>query len=485
MSKSRSTQNDNLGVMTNAIRAAGGTGSATASATTPSNLNGRVDNTTWNLAISSKLMDKLNVSAKYDYNKREDKTPVQVIGPTAVAGGQTNNPHGFKKDSLKLEAIYRLPQGYSLIGGYEDERREHALAFANDGAFEGTVKMRAKTDESTWRLQLRRAMSETINGSVAYLSSKRRGSSWMTPETELVAGNLLSPGGGVAPYVDVTATTVPWTNPFAFADRNRNKWRLMADWAPVDKVSLQFNYENSKDDYAAANAGLQKGTGQLFSMDANVALNDNWQVNGWASHDISKAHHRGITYDPRTTGGLVNGTTGAALATLPGSVGWLCSSANVGANQCTTDLVWDMNLKDVGNTLGFNLKGQATAKLVVGANVQWTETKSQYPTASNVPTYNTGANGAATGNRSLQGLPDITTTTTKIGLFGEYALEKNTELRIDLVHTRYTTNDWTFMEWNSAGTALMPLTMMDGTTVSAKQNQSAVFIGARVNYKFQ
>lgn len=478
-SHSRAKQNDDLSALSNAIRATGATGSSGVDAVAPSRLNGRVDTDTYNLAFSTRPFDKLSIVAKWDYNKRDDKTPVQVFSTTAVAGGQTNNPHGFTKESAKLEGTYRLPAGFSLMAGVENEKRKHQLDFANDGAFEGTVKLRAKTDETTWRLQLRRAMSETVNGTLAYLHSKRDGSSWHNPETEVVAG---LPGG----YVDVSAITTAFTNPFAFADRKRDTWRLAVDWEPVEAVSLQFNYDQSNDNYDPAKSGLQKGEGQVLSMDASVALNQDWQVNAWASQDINKAHQIGITYDPRTTSATgLRDSNGVLLTTLPGSVGWLCSSANTGAGQCTTDLVWDAKLKDTGRSVGLGAKGKAFGKLTLGANLQWTENKSQYPINSNVPSYNTGANGAANGNRSKQGLPDITTTMTRIGLYGEYPVQKNLDIRVDFIHQQWKSDDWTWMEWNSAGTSLMPFTYMDGTQVVAKQKQTADFVGIIFNYKFQ
>ena len=491
MSWQRATQDDSLSKMAGAINASGALGTSAVLPVAPHSLNGEVDTTTLNVGIVSRLMDKLTVSAKYDYNKRDDQTPTSLISPTAVAGGQYNNPESFKKDSLRIEGIYRLPDGYSLTGGYDEEWREHDLAFANDGAFEGTVKMRRQTDEKTWRLQLRKAMSETLTGSLSYLHSKRDGTNWNPPETEVTA----IANQGAVPYTDASSTTTAWTNPFAFANRTRNKWRLMADWSPLEKVSLQFVYENSKDDYSSAKSGLQEGKGELFSVDATVALDDNWQLNGWGSHDFSKANQRVITYDPRTANatGLRDaaGNLYGAVANpaIPGSVGWLCSSANVGAGQCTTDLLSNMNLKDTGNNVGFNLKGKLMANLTVGLNAQWTETKSEYPTNSNVPLYNTGTNAvlgtAASANRSKQGLPDITNTTTKIGLFGEYAVQKDSDIRLDVIHTRFKTDDWTFSEWNSAGSGLVPLTYMDGTKAYQKSVQSAYFIGARYTYKFQ
>jgi MtrB/PioB family decaheme-associated outer membrane protein len=481
LSFARAKQNDDLSAISNAIRATGATGSSGVDPVAPSRLGGKVDTTTVNLALSSKPIDKLSVVAKFDYNERKDLTPVQVFSTTAIAGGQTNNPHSFTKQSGMLEGVYRLPDGYSAVAAVERERRQQQLDLGNDGAFEGTVKMRNTTDESTLRLQLRRSMSATLNGSLALLHGKRKGSSWNQPATEVIA---IANQAGV-PYTDASPATVAFTNPFAYADRTRDAWRAAVDWTPSENVSLQFNLQQSNDDYDPAKSGLQSGRGQLVSLDAGVALTKDWQLTGWASQDTNKAHQIGITYDPRTTAATgLRDAAGNLLTTLPGSVGWLCSSANTGAGQCNFDLVWDATLKDTNNNIGIGLKGKATPKLNLGANLQWSEAKSQYPISSNVPSYNTGTNAAPT-NRSRQGLPDITTTTVKLGVFGQYAVQKNMDARVDLIHQRWKTNDWQWMTWNSTGTALQPFTYMDGTRIVQRQEQMSNFVGVSLSYKFQ
>lgn len=472
VSYSHATQNDSLDPIANALLATGGTGSSSVLAGTPSSLNGVVNTKLIDLGITSRPINKLALVAKLKYDKKDDKTPEQIFGT-----GLTNHPYDMTKWSAKLEGTYQLPDGYSLTAGADRDKRDRTLPTVA-GVFEGTVKMRTETDETTWRLQARRNLSETLNGSLAYLYSKRNGSVWEGPEAETTTVSKTYLG---YVYADQSQTTTAFTNPFAWADRTRDKWRLVLDWAPTETVSLQFNYETSKDDYVSAKSGLQSGSAELISLDANLAINQDWQLNGWLSQDTTKAHQIGITYDPRTTGGLLDPATGLAYTTLPGAVGWLCSSANPAGTgtPCQTDLVWDAQLKDTGKTIGIGIQGNATSKLKVGANLQWTETVSQYPIGSNVPTYITST------NKSKQGLPDITTTMTRIALFGQYAMEKNADIRFDLVHQRYKSDDWTMMEWNSTGTSLVPFTYMDGTTVTANQSQSSTFVGARYIYKFQ
>lgn len=487
-SYTHATQNGSLSPITNALVAsgAGGTNTHIPFAGEPTGLDGEVNTKLLEFGLSARPISKLAVVANLRYQDRADKTPMRPFGkywtyrcsttgtttyylgatPTSancatgtasnIAGPTEidNNPRDFKNLAGKLEATYQLPEGYNLTAGYNYDKRERGFDIdPSAGEYLGVVKMRGKTEEDTWRLQLAKAVSETVSGSISFLHSKRDGSTW-------------HPAEGVAD----ADHPINFVNPAPYADRKRNQWRVMLDWAPTDALSLQLNLEHAKDEYGAGKSGLHDGKARLLSLDGFYTISPDWQLSGWLSRDTTESHTVGYTYDTRTT--------------TP--INWACTSApgaTISAG-CTTDLIWDANLKDTGNSLGLGLKGNATAKLKVGGNVQWTRNKSQYPIASNVPTFYS-VSGATVTSLSKQGLPDITSTLTRLAIFGEYALDKTSDIRVDLVHERWKSDDWTFMEWNAAGTSLVPFTYMDGTTVTANHDQSSTFLGVRYIYKFQ
>ncbi len=485
------TQNDSLDAYTNALLATGSTGTSTAAVPVQHDLDAVVDTTVGHLGLTSQVTQDLSVQAKLRYNNRNNKTNEQTIG----TGGTTSYvPRDFKDTEANLEATYQLPNGYSVTAGLDYQKTSRDLEFAA-GVYEGTVKLRRDNDDTTLRLEGRKSLSETLDGSLALLHTKRSGSAWMDAETEC-SGSLTVPGfigqcvlnngnpiGGTV-YYDVSATTVNWLNPFYWASRDRNKIRMTMDWNPTNRFGLQLDLEHSKDDYTAAKVGLQDGSDDLITLDGSFKVNKDWQLNGWYSYDVSKAHHIGMTYDPRTTSALINPATGVAFATLPASVGWICSSANTAG--CQTDLIWDAHLKDTGQTIGLGVKGNATPKLKIGANLQWTRSTTDMPIVSNVPSYNSGAGlvPPANGNRSAAGVPDITSTEVRLALNGTYALQKNADLRLDVIYTHYKTDDWTWMTWDSTGTTLIPLTYMDGTKVISGGRQNSTFVGVRYEFKF-
>lgn len=498
------TQNDSLRPITNALAGSGAGGTSTYIPFVPgapSSLDGKVETSLLELGLTSKPMDKLSLVANVRYQNRADQTPHQQFGNfwalscktvagvptsaqtrtyyfgngtqpaapatdatcTSASGGAANfvhnglsqtvvenNPRDFKNLAGKLEATYRVAAGYSLTGGVTYDRRERS--FETDptaGEYEGVVKMRGTTDETTVNLQVRRTLAATANGSIAYAHSERNGSEWHAAEGAAFANKPIN-----------------YVNPAPYADRTRDKVKLAVDWMPVNSTQFQFTYEFAQDKYDAGRVGIKDGETQLASVDANYALSERWSFTAFASYDLAKTHQVGQTYDSRQTA----------------SPNWHCASdtAVTVTSSCRTDLIWDAKLKDTGKSVGLGFRGKPVSKLSVGGDVQWTETTSEYPIDSNVPTLDNG-----TTTRSKQGLPDIKSTTTRLALFTQYAVEKNADVRLDVVRTLWKTDDWTWMEWDSTGTKLVPITYMDGTQVIPDQHSASTFVGVRYTYRFQ
>lgn len=396
LSYGKALQDETLPVAFNVIPRAG----------SPSRLDGRIDTTQAEIGVTSRPLPKLSLVAKLAYHQSKDKTPVAQY----VDGGY-NTPHSYIKRSGKLEANYRLPERFTLIGGVEVNQQNRSVPII------GTlyVPFRTKLDETTYRLQLRRSLSDTLNGSLAYLQSDRSGSEYTS------TGNTIRDS----------------INPTHIADRNREKWRVMVDWSPVEQLSLQLTLDKAQDKYGptARPNGLRDGSADLYSLDMNYTLNDNWKISGWMSRDDTKARE----------------------------IGYLTSAANSK----------DAQLREIGDSFGFGLVGQASADLQIGANLEWNKSVSKYPQAM--------IGGVIT--PGLSPLADITNKVIRLKFFGDYAVDKNSSVRLELAHERWQTDDWT---WSfSTGAPFTFGTNTDGTMVTSNPKQSVNFVGARYIYKFQ
>lgn len=401
----------------------------------PSKLDGEINTTTAELGISSRPLPKLAVLANLRYHDVSDETPLRGFVGSNVTGIATvhNTPHSITTKSGKFEATYRLPADFSVMGGIDYSEQDRSFP---KFAAERYVPFRADMDETTYQLKLRRSLSDTLNGSLAYLHSKRDGSRFKSTE---------------APPSDEI-------NPIHIADRDRDKWRLSLDWSPREMLSFQFIAEDSKDDYDRSNArpyGLRDGSAKLYSLDADYSLNDDWKFTAWYAHDETKT---------RQFAGR-----------------W---SRTVEIHEADKDA----RLRDRGDSIGLGSRGKVGAKFNIGADLQWTRNRSSYHedvalTGNFNPGTGFGTRYPTSSGVTAAPLPSIENKLAKLHLFSTYAVKKNADIRFDLIHERWKTDDWTWQFAN--GTPFTYGTTTDGTTVSASQKQTSNFIGIRYIYKFQ
>jgi MtrB/PioB family decaheme-associated outer membrane protein len=236
----------------------------------PRSLAGRLDTTLVEAGLTSKPMRDLSITANLRYRDFADKTPLRQIVFTGSDAPMFTTPFSYSNTVGKVEATYRLPQGYSVLGGLEYNAQDRE--FPSGPGAKLWVPFRSELDETTYRLQLRKAMSETVNGSLIYAHSDRDGGSYTLPLQ----------GAG-------EAVTMDQIRPLNLADRKRDKWRAMVDWSPMERLNLQFSVEDSRDKYSGLLFGITRGTAQLYNVDASFQLSQDWSVNAWVSLDNTRA----------------------------------------------------------------------------------------------------------------------------------------------------------------------------------------------------
>ncbi len=367
------------------------------------NLDAQVITTSAKLGVTSRPMPKLSLLADFNYQNKDDRTPLfnyNLVG--------TNRHLPNLKIQSKLQASWQFSPDYRGTAAVEHEFINRGT-FTTSGTATGISALRQITDETTLRADLRRQMANNVSGSVGISSSQRDGSNWAQPSA---AGGLIA---GTNPALN--AVFMP-----TLADRQRNKVKLSADWQASEQLSLQFNAENGSDNYTAPNAnGLRDTRVSQFGLDWSYAISDDWAMTGY----------------------LAQSTQTLNQSRYLGSV-MAFDNTNVSASLGVT--------------------GKASSKVQVGANVSYMDDNSVYAQSTD---------GAA------RGLPDINYRQTALKLFANYQLEKTSSVRLDLVHQRNSSNDWT---WGTNGAAF---TYADNTTVSQNPNQSVNFIGVSYVLKLQ
>jgi hypothetical protein len=231
---------------------------------------------------------------------------------------------------------------------------------------------------------------------------------------------------GVSDPAFATAVFMP-----TLADRQRDKVKLQADWTPNKDLSLQFSAEHGTDKYKTPSVyGLHDTRMNQLNVDWAYTISSKWELNGYLSKGLQ-------SFNQTRNAGYV------------------------------------MSFDNTSTSLGLGFTGKPMSQLQVGGNLTYVDDTSKYAQGlDSTATPYTVASLAAS-----DGLPDITFRQLALKLFGTYALDKKSAVRLDLVHQKSTYNDWA---WSYNG---VPYRYSDGTTVTQKADQSVSFIG--VTYVYQ
>ncbi len=385
------------------------------------NLDGKVNTTLAQVGLVSRPIAKLTLLAEGRYEDRNDKTPIAVYNAEG-ASTWTNRDYSLERIRGKLQATYQFGGGYLGTVGVDYEGIERA-DFTPTSAALGVSALRQDTDETTWRIQLRRRMTETFSGEIRFSSSDRDGSNWLRPTA----------GGGVTEVTD--ASTFPATAIFAptLADRRRDELKVQANWQPSDALLLVASAAGGKDDYSMPSEyALRDSKMRLFTIDASYAVSDAWNVNGFASYGTQKLNQAR--------------PAGAILA-----------------------------FDNTNTTIGAGVTGRLSESIEVGGSLAYVRDNNEYAqTLDPLANPSSGALLAATG-----GLPDIKFQQTELRLYGRYALAKNQALRLDAIYQQTKYDDWAYQYGG------VPFAYGDNTTVTLDDNQRVVFIGVSYVYSWR
>ncbi|HEX6005039.1 MAG TPA: MtrB/PioB family decaheme-associated outer membrane protein, partial [Burkholderiales bacterium] len=248
------------------------------------NLGGEINTTRAQVGLSAHPIRNVHVHGDLKYEEKKNNTPIAVYNIEGVNTFTNGNPSPKKWDG-KLEATYRLPAGYAATGGVFYESEDFGTFTPTDNVA-GISGMRQKMEELGYRLELRKSMSETLTGWLSYTSSKRDGnSSWLKPRS--LPGTGLFEASDTCPSVGANACIFNRTAifPFMFMDRERDKWKAMANWEPIDRLSLTFFVEDGRDRFSGPTEHGLRDTGmRMYSADAGYALSKEWRMSAYWSY---------------------------------------------------------------------------------------------------------------------------------------------------------------------------------------------------------
>ena len=123
-------------------------------------------------------------------------------------------------------------------------------------------------------------------------------------------------------------------------------------------------------------------------------------------------------------------------------------------------------INNITTNYGVGVLGKLSGKTEVGGDLSYLDDNNAY--------------GLGSGNSAAPGvLPDVSYTTLALKLFAKYSLDKQSDVRVDLVHQNITFRDWA---WGSAG---VPYAYSDNSTVSMQPNQIVNYLGVKYVYRLK
>lgn len=415
------------------------------------NLDAKVNTLLVNGGITSRLTKDLNLLANVRYEDRDDRTQaLQFITSTSATRNGFNFAPSRKSLGAKLEAAYRLPAQYKIVAGIDYEEIERNAPSARQASW------RLENRETGGRVELRKSLSDSVNGAIKLQRSERRGSSYLE--------------AGSATDADVIA-------PVHFADRTRDKVKLSADWAPVDRLSVQFAAEQSRDDYKQRDVGPNRGRAGVYSLDASYTISDDWQITGWLTHDETVAEGGSCAVANARPVGSAAGTASDPVfcGITAGNTAWR---------------KWYSRLAMKGDSGGIGAKGKLSSKLTVGADAEVAIARSTYELRNGEGRDNAAGGTGAT----LVTTPTVTSDLPKhvfrnasLRLYTEYAYRPELSVRAQVQHQRVANSDWLWTDGNGnayfyGGTSISDTA--NNTLVNLPRKEIVNVVGVSLSYRW-
>jgi len=221
-------------------------------------LDAEVNTTMLNLRLTSQLARRLGLAVNYHYDDRDNKTPREVYPYISADSqdqrryelGRINLPYSYTKHRADAIVTWRFAQSSRVKAGveYSDFSRDYQEV--------------RDSDETTWLagLLLRGWSRGSLN--LDYRSSSR--------EVGEYVGNVPLLNSWLPGQVDDDEyANHPLLRKYFLTDRDRDQYRLRADFAPSTEVNLGFAASWSEDEYNGSGYfGLNSAKVRSMSVDA-------------------------------------------------------------------------------------------------------------------------------------------------------------------------------------------------------------------------
>jgi MtrB/PioB family decaheme-associated outer membrane protein len=236
-------------------------------------LDGKVDTSVYNLAgrLYWRVLDRLDLTAAYKYDERDNKTPVDTYTPVLFevlpSSPRSNRPYSFDRSQARVELRYRPVNKVRLNAGwkrYAVKRTYQEIRKSEEDALWGEVQFMPRA----W-----------LDGRFKYEHLDRDTSDHEQQGNYDRAEN-------------------PLMRKYNMADRERNRGTIEFDLYPTERFGISLSYYTTEDEYKESVIGLTEGEESSINLDLNYSLGKHTTMYGFVTRDkieseLSGAHATG------------------------------------------------------------------------------------------------------------------------------------------------------------------------------------------------
>jgi MtrB/PioB family decaheme-associated outer membrane protein len=402
-----------------------------------------------------------------------------------------NRPYSKKVNQFDLDGNYQVARGQVVAAGYEYQQIDRQC----DGSWINCADA-PKSRENSGRLEWRTNAIENVTTRLAYAYSERRVDYDENAFLALVPMANVVPAGGatISAYQYLLATGLTGFGPvagfpltpltgdaaifspnnnilpqalygsrnnfneevgmrrFNMADRNRHKLRGSVNWDANDQLSLQGSLEYNKDDYDNSIYGLRNAENWALNLEGSYAFTGDLTANAFYTHENIKSQSAGISYGSNSNAAFV-GQAGNSLVQ-----GGCFTTVQARNNNAKIDpcLNWSTNMRDKVDTfgVGFAWKNLAAGKVDVLGDLVYADARTDIGVAGGSYANNPFAVSAPApalppGVPAVLFIPaaDMPTASTKtldLRLAAQYALDRNSAIRLLYWYEHLRSNDYIY-----------------------------------------
>jgi hypothetical protein len=301
-----------------------------------STFNGRVDNETFTLALTSTPAKGLDTRIYYnDFNREDDSTHMAFNSAPVTSTVYTNEPYSYSKKNWGFDAFYRINRQNRVGAGYDDldmDRKDERYDYN-------------ESQDKTWFVEWRTSMLENVTARVKYSNLDRK------------SDFKLGSAGANANSADYMYR---FQTAFDAQDLKQDKWKITIDASPAEFLDLGLEFNWKDNDYQAKSDTLGRWKDKRDEIYASLSYGDPaaWRFTIFGDWERVK-------YDSQHR---VVGTTTAT--TPPGPY-------DPNMPPTATNYNWQGTNKDANYAYGLAIDWPASEKLKVSASFMYYKTDGQ------------------------------------------------------------------------------------------------------------